>query len=176
MSRVSRCSKFLGGVHHPWRRLFARTIDTVGGVLPIFPITYALGFLFPNKAADFVKLVENPFVAGFMIMALWIPLEAVLLSTAGNTIGRYIFGITVKTTSGQKLSFSQALSRSFRVVLQGEGLGIPFVGFFTQIFAYRRLVRTGTTLWDTATGSVVSHKKWGAVRAILCTLAVLYSQ
>lgn len=29
------------------------------------------------------------------------------------------------------------------------------------------------TLWDTTTGCAVSHKKWGVIRAILCTMAVL---
>lgn len=164
--------KFLGGIHHPWRRLFARVIDTCVGAIVIYPIALTVGFLWPNMVVDFLVFFENPIVAGFIALALWIPLEAILLSTAGNTPARFIFGITIRATSGQKLSFSRALSRSFRVVIQGEGLGVPFVALFTQFFAYRRLVRTGTTLWDTATGSVVLHKKWGATRSILCTLAV----
>jgi len=157
-------SKLLGSAHHPWRRLFARFIDSFGWGLVLFSITFSM--------------FKNSFGNGFIAVVLLIPLllillEAVFLSTAGNTLGKWLYGIAVRTTSSQKLSFSQALSRSFRVALQGAGLGIPFVSFFTQIFAYRRLIRTGTTLWDTATGSVVSHKKWGAARAISCSLIVL---
>ena len=161
------------GPYHPWRRFFARIIDSCGGLLLIFPIVYALALLSPTKAIYFAKLLENQFIAGFVIFALWVPMEATLLSTAGNTPARFLFGISVRTISGQKLSFSQALSRSFQVLLKGVGLGIPFVSIFTQIFAYRRLVRTGTTLWDTANDSVVSHKEWGTGRALLCTLAVV---
>ena len=70
------------------------------------------------------------------------------------------------------LSFSEALNRSFLVFVQGVGLGIPFVALFTQLFAYRRLAKTGTTLWDTSASAVVLHKKWGVFRAIVCTTAV----
>ena len=40
------------------------------------------------------------------------------------------------------------------------------------LFAYRRLTRTGTTLWDASTSAVVLHKKWGVFRALACTAAV----
>lgn len=163
---------FLGGVYHPWRRFFARSLDTCGGLLLLFPIAYVSALLFPDEAAVLDNFFKNPFIVLLFLGVLWFPIEAVLLSTAGNTPARFLFGISVQTTSGQKLSFDQALSRSFQVLLQGEGLGVPFVALFTRIFAYCRLVRTGTTLWDQASGSVVSHKKWGVVRVILCTLAV----
>jgi len=50
--------------------------------------------------------------------------------------------------------------------------GIPFVALFTQLFAYRRLTKTGTTLWDTSTSAEVLHRKWGVFRALMCTAAV----
>jgi hypothetical protein len=149
----------LGDVHHPWRRLFARFIDTFGWSVVLYYIVFTV--------------FENPFISSFMAIPLSILLEATLLSVTGNTLGKWVFGITLKTTSGEKLLFNQGLSRSFRAVFQGAGMGIPVIGFFTQIFAYRRLYRTGTTLWDAATETVVSHKEWGVTRAILCTLSVL---
>jgi len=149
-----------GGVHHPWRRFFARFIDT-------FMWSVVLYFIVST-------VCENLFISSLMVVPLSIILEATLISITGNTLGKWIFGIALKTTSGGKLLFNQALSRSLRVVFQGAGLGIPIICFFTQIFAYRRLIRTGTTLWDMATETVVSHKEWGSARAILCTLSVLF--
>jgi hypothetical protein len=61
------------------------------------------------------------------------------------------------------LSFSEALNRSFLVFVQGVGLGIPFVALFTQLFAYRRLTKTGTTLWDTSTKRSGAPQKVGRV-------------
>lgn len=163
---------FFGGIHHPWRRFFARAIDTCVGASLFLIIIYVFSNLYPREAFVFLKYFENPIIAGIIVSFLWFPLEAAFLSTVGTTPARLLFGISVRTTSGRKLSFDQALTRSFQVLLQGDGLGIPFVAFFTQFFAYRRLVQTGTTLWDTATGSVVSHKEWRVIRAILCTFAV----
>lgn len=57
------------------------------------------------------------------------------------------------------------------VFVQGVGFGIPFVALFTQLFAYRRLTKTGTTLWDTSTGAVVPTKS-GEYSALACTVAV----
>ena len=166
---------FLGGSHHPWRRLFAKTVDiSTLGLLAVLIVAFGVGILFPSKAAGFAKALENQIIAGIILITLWIPLEAILLSTVGNTPAKWLFGISVKTTDGGNLSLQQALRRSFLAALQGMALGIPFVAFFTQIFAYRRLTKTGTTLWDTAANSVVTHKTWGVGRAIMCVVSVLF--
>jgi hypothetical protein len=167
--------RFLGGSHHPWRRLFAKTVDiSTLGLLALFIIAFGVGVLFPSKAAAFAKALENQVIAGVVLLTVWIPLEAILLSAVGNTPAKWLFGISVKTTDGANLSFQQALRRSFLAALQGMALGIPFVAFFTQIFAYRRLTKTGTTLWDTAANSVVTHKTWSIGRAIMCVVSVLF--
>ena len=36
------------------------------------------------------------------------------------------------------------------------------------LFAYRRLAKTGTTRWDSATNAVVVHKEWGVFRTVAC--------
>lgn len=159
---------------YAWRRFFARTVDhSTSGLLALFVMAFAVNLLFPDKAKDFAEALGNKVTASFFVVALSIPIEAVLLSMAGNTPAKWLFGISVRTTSGRKLSFGQALKRSFWVALQGEALGIPFVAFFTQFFAYRRLTETGTTLWDAAAECVVTHKTWGAARTIVCVVAVL---
>ena len=156
--------KFWGGIQHPWRRLFARIVDiSILGTLPLFVVTFSV-IIF--NAVEFAKVLKYPIVTWFIVPVLWIPIEAIFLSTIGNTPAKWLFGISVRTTSGRKLSFSQAFERSFRVFLQGMGLGIPIVTLFPQFFAYRRLTKTGTTLWDTATECAVIYKNWGATRVI----------
>lgn len=34
------------------------------------------------------------------------------------------------------------------------------------------VTKTGTTLWDTSASAVVLHKKWGILRALVCTTVV----
>ena len=158
---VDQSRHFLGGRHHPWRRLFARMVDYYTAVIVSLPLIFTT-----------TKAVENPIVAYIVLYLVWLLAEALLLSLFGTTPAKWLFGIRVEHPGGNLLSFSEALNRSFLVFVQGLGFGIPFVSLFTQFFAYRRLTKTGTTLWDTSAGAVVLHKKWGVVRTlVVCTIA-----
>lgn len=170
---VDQSKTFLGGQYHPWRRLFARTVDicTAGFALFLLVI-FAFGAMMPDQAAGFAKAIENPIITGVVLYLIWLPAEALFLSILGTTPAKWLFGIRVVQAGGHSLSISEAFNRSFLVFVQGVGLGIPIVALFTQLFAYRRLTRTGTTLWDTSANAVVLHKKWGVFRAIVCTAAV----
>lgn len=166
---------FLGGIYHPWRRFFARTVDVMlSGILIFLLFSFLIGYLFPQNIDGFVKFIENPIVATIVLGLLWLPFEALFLSVAGTTPAKWIFGIRVINKTGEKLSYSSALKRAFLVFVQGEGFGIPLVTLVTRLFAYRRLTNTGTTLWDTSIDSVVTHKKWGVVRAIFCVFITLF--
>jgi uncharacterized RDD family membrane protein YckC len=170
---VDQSKTFFGGQHHPWRRLFARTVDicTAGFALFLLLI-FAFSATMPEQAAGFAKAIENPIIASVVLYLIWLPAEALLLSLFGTTPAKWLFGIRVAHPGDKLLSLAVALNRSFLVFVQGVGFGIPFVALFTQLFAYRRLTKTGTTLWDTSTSAVVLHKKWGVFRAIACTAAV----
>jgi len=172
-SSVDQSKSFFGGQHHPWRRLFARTVDIcTAGFLLFLLLIFALSATMPEQAVGFAKAIENPIIAGVVLYLVWVPAESVFLSLFGTTPAKWLFGIRVAHPGGDLLSFPEALNRSFLVFLQGVGLGIPFVALFTQLFAYRRLTKTGTTLWDTSTNTVVLHKKWGVLRALVCAAAV----
>ena len=170
---VDQSKTFLGGRYHPWRRLFARTVDICTSGLVLFMLLiFTFSATMPEQAAGFAKAIENQVVASVVLYLVWLPAEALLLCSFGTTPAKWLFGIRVVRPIGDLLSFSEALNRSFMVFVQGVGFGIPFVALFTQLFAYRRLTKTGTTLWDTSTGAVVPHKKWGVFRALACTVAV----
>lgn len=165
---------FLGGVHHPWRRYFARTVDICTlGLLALFVMAIVIYLVIPDKYDVFSKALNNPFISSFIMVVLWMPIETVLLANVGNTPGKWLFGISLRSSTGHRLSFNQSLERSFRVLLQGMALGIPVVAAFTQFLAYQRLRRTGTTLWDTATDCVITHKTWGTLRTVACIGTVI---
>ena len=172
-SPIDQSKTFLGGQHHPWRRLFARTVDiSTAGFVVFSLLIFALSVTMPEQAAGFVKAIENPIIASVVLYLVWLPAEAVFLSLFGTTPAKWLFGIRIAHPGGDLLSFSESLNRSFLVFVQGVGLGIPFIALFTQLFAYRRLTKTGTTLWDTSASAVVCHKKWGVLRSLFCTAAV----
>lgn len=170
-SEKDESKSFLGGVHHPWRRFFARTVDLMSsGVFVFFLFYFSFGYLFPNNIGGFVKFIENPIGAAIVLYALWIPVEALFLSARGTTPAKWVFGIRITSNTGEKLSYAQALKRTFLVFVQGDGFGIPLATVFTRLYAYRRLTKTGTTLWDTSASSVVTHKRWGIIRALASAL------
>jgi hypothetical protein len=59
------------------------------------------------------------------------------------------------------------MKRGFLVWLNGMGIGIPFIAFFTMLFAYRRLKRKGITSWDEKCGISVIHDQLSIFRVIL---------
>lgn len=175
ISTVDESNGFLGGRHHPWRRFFAWIVEicTTGLVLS-FLVLFVFSLVMPKQADEFMKAIENPIIASIVLYLMLLPAEAMMLSRCGTTPAKWLFGIRVTHSSGNLLSFSEALKREFIFFCQGVFFGIPFVTLIPQLFAYRRLTKTGTTFWDKSTGSVVLHKKWGVIRALSCTATVLF--
>jgi hypothetical protein len=131
---------------HPWRRYFARAIDTallvpvfslITGILPIGPTDYRF----------------NIMVIAFAILA-----HAALQSSWGSTPGKAMLGYKVRTRNGDKLSFKQAIDREARIAWHGLGLGIPLYSVYTQFKAFSNLNNTGETSWDKADDLVVTHR------------------
>ena len=172
-STIINKEKNIPASYYPWRRYFARFIDTsLLSLLMIFGISVFVGVFLPNNAEAFSKIVENKIMFCIIFFISWIPLEAILLFTIGSTPAKWLFGISVKTSSGQKLSFKQALKRSCLIAFQGYAIGIPIILLFTQAAAYDRLTKTGSTLWDDSIQSIVIHKTWGVWQTIICYIAV----
>ena len=145
--------------YHPWRRFFARTYDWLFSHIILLPLLPLFVYSFPQVFVDFPMIIAIlfPFI-------LWLPVEAAFIATTGTTPTKWIFGISVLSATGDKLSYLNALKRSGLVFIQGLCLGIPIAILITMLFGYRRLARTGTTLWDTSAGSSVIHKKWSIIR------------
>lgn len=166
---------------HPWRRFFARLVDvTTFSVFVYHPVVFCIFYFFPEVTAGLAIIVDNPTFAPLMLLVepilvylLWSPFEATLLAFTGTTPAKWLFGIRVLHSSGVRLSLDSAFQRTLGVFCLGEGLGIPLVALFTRIFAYRRLTKTGTTLWDSAVESIVTHRQWGFFRAFFCIGAVV---
>jgi len=73
------------------------------------------------------------FALGLAIPFVWLFLEALLLSTWGTTPGKWLFKTWVADAMGNRLSFMDALSRSFSVWFMGLGFGLPIVSPTSRI-------------------------------------------
>ena len=175
----SAASPQLGDTYHPWRRFFARTVDlwTLGLVL-LYLFARLIGhiagtYLPVQYETQLLSIFTNPLTWAIILSLIWVPVEAGLLTMFGTTPAKWLFGIRVLAQDGNRLSIGKALERSILVLIQGLGLGIPIVALFTQLFAYSRLTKTGTTLWDRSTDAVVTHQEWGFFRTVACVITVL---
>ena len=161
--RQDQSNTFLVSDTHPWRRFFARMVDTwTTYFVPGFALGFVLGDF--NLPAFLLLLIG-------VVMSLFI--EAGLISLFGATPAKWLFGIRVVHPDGSLLTFDDALNRSFLVFVQGLGFCIPFIAPFTQLFAYRRLTKTGTTSWDASSNAVVHHEKLDLLQTLVCIVAVL---
>ncbi|MBQ7094013.1 MAG: RDD family protein [Clostridia bacterium] len=116
---------------HPWRRFFARMID--------------LGtYLVPTLLFYHLILHRNPLrypgshtIVFFLVYLLFsITLESLFLWRRGQTTGHSLFGITILSPDGGKLSFIQALKRTFSLYIFGLALGIFPLSVIAMLLSY----------------------------------------
>ncbi len=149
----------LVGVVRPWVRYWARTFDmtflflAVGGIL---------GVVAPDALDD--KVFGNLF--GFVCLAAWVLIEPLHLVSGGTTPGKWLFRTRVVTTDGRRLTYEDALMRSFRVWWRGMGVGAPIISLITLIAAHEKLTRNGVTSWDREGNFTVVHKRLGPGRVV----------
>ncbi len=148
---------------HPWRRYFARSIDSwilaMGVGLPLV-------FLAPVEFID-----QTPdFAIAIVVGLIMIPYDAVCMSNWNRTLGKWILGVTVTNAAGAPLTFEQGIKRGGLVFLRGQGIGVPLATFFTNIHQYNVLMKTGMTSWDTEVGCRVTYTPLSVIRVLLVLL------
>jgi len=147
----------------PWLRYWARFVDMY--VLIILIVVFMLLFRAFGIDGKFLNFFPE-IIMDIIILFLFIFLEALFLSTWGTTIGKALFKIRVRNIDGTKLSYKEALKRSFLVFYLGQGMGIPIFTIIVGIMSYNKLQKNGTTSWDDGY-YIVSHQILGKIRATL---------
>jgi len=150
---------------HPWRRWLARIVDYT---VAAFTVGFLLAFIAPETS-----IFDNNLTATLVVCAFWVIAEAFAHAWFGNTPGKALFAITVKSKDGRSLRVDQALARSLRVWFFGIGVGLPLISLFTMARAHGRLRRDGATSWDEKGNLVVSYHALGAARITAIVLAIL---
>jgi len=163
-------AKMVASPSRPWVRFWARVLD-VNLFALVVGICGGAGIIAGLIKPNIVESVSSMWL-GMGVVFAWIFVEALLLSTVGNTPGKWFLKTKVFTSSGDKLNFSTALTRSFRVWFIGLGAGIPVICLITQIVAYHKLKYKGITIWDGDDGLIVTHERIGVIRT-LATIVML---
>ena len=163
---------------HPWRRFFARWLD-YGLWSAIISFVYIVILRIRPLPGDFGSALIT--IAG---MALFIPVEALLLHKFGTTPGKFALGMHLESIQGGNLSWGEALRRSCNVYVQGCGCCIPLLEPVMKVMQYCKMtgrVARGYILagpqdmdWDEETEIIYREVRFkrGAVFALLLILIV----
>jgi len=153
-----------------WRRLVARLIDTI-----LFMMLLAMGATAVSPEFTRSLIEEGNIYANIIGLALFIPVEALLLSRTGRTPGKRMLGLWVTDSEGRLLDFKMALERSLRVYIFGQACGLPIFSMLAKVFAYQRYLRGGTTVWDVMSKTqVVVEELTPAKRNLVSILMFVY--
>lgn len=121
----------------PWRRFWARTLDSAAYGLMIYLIV-------PSVLSDHLSTLIDT-VLGLVLTIL---LEPVLLHCFGTTIGKWVFGIRVTALDGSRLTYEQAKTRTLLVMQYGYGLGIPFLSEYFKHKSLETSENGGELIWE----------------------------
>lgn len=127
----------------PWRRYFARVLDLAVWSLPFLA---------------FVTLVCHTNIARYGTLVSWMDLAASLLLTLalepvclhlwGATPGKLVFGLRVENADGTRLTWSQAMTRTRRVLWEGAALYLPLVSLWRLYKSYQEYSDWRVNGWD----------------------------
>ena len=149
----------------PWRRFFARAIDS-----GLYEIAW-------HMLAYFVfrwNLSGLSFITTIVSCLLMLLIEPVFLHFFGTTPGKAVFGIKITQLDKSKLTLSQGYSRTWEVLWSGQGLGIPIYALYRQYKSYKLCKESGEMDWDYDNSYTMRDKKiWRPAVFALITAAMV---
>lgn len=156
-----------------WSRFFARTFDVWWETLLVAVVS---SYLLSRYSANFVEWIHRSGTSqifGILCLPGALFLDALLYRFLGNTPGKALLGIKVKTSEGKSLSLTQYLFRNFSVWVRGLGLGIPLVNLFTMASQSKRLSDGRQASYDELPGFSVQSQPSGWLRKVVFGAAFL---
>jgi uncharacterized RDD family membrane protein YckC len=129
------------------KRAAAQVIDYIVFCMFFFPITFLVKGTWLMTAEDHLWIIFDPICGVFLaiIFIYFIILEWL----TGNTAGKYLLKMRVRTTEGTKISLRQSLARNFGRLIDG----LPFFNLIGIISIYRSGTRQ--RIGDKLAGTVV---------------------
>lgn len=139
-------------VAYPWRRFFARWLD-----LSIYSLIWtAVGALVLRINLPDIWIIK--LMGSYLNYLTMLVVEPVLLSTWGYTPGKWIFGLQVRDRDGGKISWGDAMGRTWLVFAKGEGYGIPIYNLYRNYKSYKACVDCETLPWEENCGYAIKDE------------------
>lgn len=153
------------------QRWAARLLDTTLAELAVIAL---LAMVFH------INVTENSLPVSIlsvgMIWCLVLVLEPLLLSTWGTTPGKCLMGLELRNRHGRKLSFTQALFRTWGVLRDGYGFEIPFYNYYRQYKCYKLCQEEKPAPYDLEDGNLyysLIGDRWGFRAFLVVCLSIV---
>lgn len=121
----------------PMRRLWARTLDFTIYNLVLY---HAVPSMFQTEGFNLFLILAE--------VLMLVVIEPFLLSTVYTTPGKLVFGMTVTSLDGRRLTYKEALNRILLVLQHGLGFCAPFLKEYMQINSYVTVENGGELIWE----------------------------
>ncbi len=152
-----------------WRRFFARMLDMLlYGT--IWRVILTLAFHVNTRHMS-VGLSLLSYLAALVMTLLF---EPVLLSRLGTTPGKWVLGFRVTDPRGERLTYSDAFSRTILVMGYGLGLNIPLLRLYRMFRSLRMLETDAPLSWEDGVSRQIlrDRKPWRPVAYVCLTLLI----
>lgn len=161
---------FIMNPYIPWKRYFARLIDST--------LYFQLSFLFILQLLHIGMLPSAPNLIVIFIIntVVSIFIEYIFLVFWGTTLGKFLYNIQLKY-NGKKLKEDMCIDRIKKLYLQGIWFGLPFLCIIPMYLQKKALRISRKTTYDEDLSIDITHKKITLLKAVLIGVVffVLYA-
>ena len=156
--------------YSPWQRFWARSFD-MGLISLVVSCFLALVFRVSSVNTDETVFSWMSLILSWLLV---FALEPLLLSSWGTTPGKWLLGLELRGPDGKKLSYSEGLLRTWRVLGYVYGYHIPFYNCYRHYKAYTTCRDNIELDYDSIEGNLY-YSKVGDRWLLRATLSLLLS-
>lgn len=159
---------------YPWRRYLARVIDF--NLYLLLPELICLLYFHINPNTQRGAIIS--YVCSFLAFGIMLLFEPTFLQFFGTTPGKWIFGLRVLNADGSKLSYDEALLRTWRVIVKGYGFCVPGYSIYCLWKCYKLCKDGQEQDWDEfpicRRYTIRDIKPWRAIVFLLVNTAIVF--
>lgn len=159
-----------GGIcPYPWRRFWARWLDGL-----IYSMIWDLFLMLclrinTGSGRSLGEMLLNLAAISLLMLAL----EPLLLQQWGTTPGKWILGISLHHREGRRLTYQEGAARTWRMLLSGMGLRIPFYEWYRCYKSYKSCAEGQSLSWDESVSFSIKENRWQRIALFGVTVLLI---